>query len=144
MSRFEGLTSREAAEQAIEEHHRMGRSAFLREHSLSAPGHWFIERGGHYIEAEATLARAYQLQHFVPPPASARRGDPSASIESAARRFGLNLVEDPYAITLYTGNTYFRHPDVHWAGMARPFGEYASHIDVIAPSSLSTRDSMSA
>jgi hypothetical protein len=34
-------------------------------------------------------------------------------------------------ITLYTGNTYFKHPDLHWPGTLRPFSEYASHLDVI-------------
>ncbi|WP_433315677.1 type II restriction endonuclease [Micromonospora chersina] len=35
-------------------------------------------------------------------------------------------------ITLYTGNTYFRHPDLHWPGVPRPFNDYSSHLDVIA------------
>ncbi|RQW99442.1 restriction endonuclease [Micromonospora globispora] len=34
-------------------------------------------------------------------------------------------------ITLYTGNTYFRHPDLHWPGCFRPFNEYAGHLDLI-------------
>lgn len=34
-------------------------------------------------------------------------------------------------ITLYTGNTYFRHPHLHWPGTFRPFDDYASHIDVV-------------
>jgi hypothetical protein len=34
-------------------------------------------------------------------------------------------------ITLYTGNTYFKHPDLKWPGTIRPFGEYAGHLDVI-------------
>ncbi|WAC93483.1 type II restriction endonuclease [Mycobacterium sp. Aquia_213] len=36
------------------------------------------------------------------------------------------------AITLYTGNTYFRHPTRKFAGTFRPFAEYQSHLDVIA------------
>ena len=35
-------------------------------------------------------------------------------------------------ITLYTGNTYFRYPQLHWSSTLRPFQEYASHLDVIA------------
>ncbi len=35
-------------------------------------------------------------------------------------------------ITLYTGNTYFRYPRLRWPGSPRPFGEYASHLDIIA------------
>lgn len=34
-------------------------------------------------------------------------------------------------ITLYTGNTYFKWPDLHWSGTFRPFNEYASHLDII-------------
>lgn len=34
-------------------------------------------------------------------------------------------------ITLYTGNTYFRYPKLHWPGTFRPFDDYASHLDVI-------------
>lgn len=35
------------------------------------------------------------------------------------------------AITLYTGNTYFRHPTLQWPGTFRPFDHYDSHIDLI-------------
>jgi Restriction endonuclease EcoRV len=34
-------------------------------------------------------------------------------------------------ITLYTGNTYFRYPQLHWPGTFRPFNEYTSHLDLI-------------
>ncbi len=34
-------------------------------------------------------------------------------------------------ITLYTGNTYFRFPDLLWPGTFRPFEEYARHLDII-------------
>ncbi|GAB4066200.1 hypothetical protein GCM10028777_18130 [Angustibacter speluncae] len=34
-------------------------------------------------------------------------------------------------VTLYTGNTYFRHPTLTWPGATRPFNDYASHLDVI-------------
>jgi len=34
-------------------------------------------------------------------------------------------------ITLYTGNTYFRYPQLPWPGSLRPFDEYESHIDLI-------------
>jgi hypothetical protein len=34
-------------------------------------------------------------------------------------------------VTLYTGNTYFRHPSLTWPGAPRPFNDYASHLDVI-------------
>lgn len=34
-------------------------------------------------------------------------------------------------ITLYTGNTYFRWPELHWPGTFRPFRDYESHLDLI-------------
>jgi Restriction endonuclease EcoRV len=34
-------------------------------------------------------------------------------------------------ITLYTGNTYFKHPDLHWPGTFRPFSDYAGHVDIL-------------
>lgn len=34
-------------------------------------------------------------------------------------------------ITLYTGNTYFRYPELQWPGTFRPFAEYHSHLDLI-------------
>jgi hypothetical protein len=34
-------------------------------------------------------------------------------------------------ITLYTGNTYFKFPSLHWPGTFRPFEDYRSHLDVI-------------
>ncbi len=33
--------------------------------------------------------------------------------------------------TLYTGNTYFKWPQIQWPGMFRSFDDYASHLDVI-------------
>jgi Restriction endonuclease EcoRV len=34
-------------------------------------------------------------------------------------------------ITLYTGNTYFKHPDLPWPGTFRPFNDYAGHVDIL-------------
>jgi hypothetical protein len=34
-------------------------------------------------------------------------------------------------ITLYTGNTFFRYPSLHWPGTFRPFEDYTTHIDVL-------------
>ena len=45
-------------------------------------------------------------------------------------------------ITLYTGNTYFAYPTLHWPGTFRPFADYAQHIDVIGIYTLN-RDSAS-
>lgn len=46
------------------------------------------------------------------------------------------------AITLYTGNTYFRYPTLHWRGTFRPFETYGSHLVLIALYTLN-RESMS-
>lgn len=34
-------------------------------------------------------------------------------------------------ITLYTGNTYFRWPNLKWPGTFRPFDDYAGHYDIL-------------
>jgi hypothetical protein len=34
-------------------------------------------------------------------------------------------------ITLYTGNTYFKHPYLPWPGALRPFNDYAGHVDIL-------------
>jgi hypothetical protein len=34
-------------------------------------------------------------------------------------------------ITLYTGNTYFQWPDLHWPGTPRPFSDYRTHLDLL-------------
>jgi Restriction endonuclease EcoRV len=34
-------------------------------------------------------------------------------------------------ITLYTGNTYFKFPDLVWPGTFRPFSQYATHLDIL-------------
>lgn len=33
--------------------------------------------------------------------------------------------------TLYTGNTYFKWPQIQWPGMFRAFSDYRSHLDII-------------
>ncbi|MGH3870196.1 MAG: type II restriction endonuclease [Pseudonocardiaceae bacterium] len=34
-------------------------------------------------------------------------------------------------ITLYTGNTYFRYPQLRWPGTFRSFNEYVTHLDIL-------------
>lgn len=34
-------------------------------------------------------------------------------------------------ITLYTGNSYFMYPTLHWPGTFRPFADYTTHLDII-------------
>jgi hypothetical protein len=56
-------------------------------------------------------------------------GDHAIDVK-AARRAG-NGYQTQSRITLYTGNTYFKWPDLHWPGTFRPFNEYVSHVDLI-------------
>lgn len=34
-------------------------------------------------------------------------------------------------ITLYTGNTFFRYPQLHWPGTFRPFQDYEQHLTLV-------------
>jgi hypothetical protein len=72
------------------------------------------------------------------------RGYPDIEISGAAFGGGFHAVDvkvarraknpkrTQSAITLYTGNTYFRWPDLDWAGTFRPFSEYKGHLDILA------------
>ena len=58
----------------------------------------------------------------------AMRGKVAKSKPGKTQRMSKNTQS---RITLYTGNTYFKYPSVHWPGTFRPFEEYESHLDVI-------------
>ena len=72
------------------------------------------------------------------------RGYPDIEIGGAAFGGGFHAIDIKVArraksgnqtdsrITLYTGNTYFRYPQLKWPGTFRPFQDYVSHLDVIA------------
>jgi hypothetical protein len=53
------------------------------------------------------------------------------AVEVKAARRAVNGRQTQSRITLYTGNTYFKWPDLHWPGTFRPFEDYANHLDVI-------------
>lgn len=57
-------------------------------------------------------------------------GHHAVDIKVARRARGGRQTES--RITLYTGNTYFRYPQLRWPGTFRPFKDYRSHLDVIA------------
>lgn len=64
----------------------------------------------------------------------------AVDIKSARRQIlksGTAGAQTQSRVTLYTGNTYFRYPTVHWSNTFRPFAEYASHLDLIAVYTLS-------
>lgn len=56
-------------------------------------------------------------------------------IKAARRKVGVTGVlsaNTQSRITLYTGNTYFRYPQLKWPGTFRPFQDYGSHLSLIA------------
>jgi Restriction endonuclease EcoRV len=82
------------------------------------------------------------------------RGYPDLEISGAAFGGGFHAVDIKIAqrkvgpkgvssntqsrITLYTGNTYFRYPRLHWPSTFRPFEEYVTHLDVIGVYTLNS------
>ncbi len=56
-------------------------------------------------------------------------GHHAVEIKVARRRKGGKRTQS--RITLYTGNTYFRYPKLHWPSTFRPFEEYRSHLDIV-------------
>ena len=70
----------------------------------------------------------------------------AVDIKVAQRRIpktkGVPPTKTQSRITLYTGNTYFAYPTLHWSGTFRPFADYAGHLDVIGIYTLN-RDSAS-
>jgi hypothetical protein len=57
----------------------------------------------------------------------------AVDVKIAQRRVGKRGISanTQSRITLYTGNTYFRYPQLHWPGTFRAFNDYATHLDVI-------------
>jgi len=53
------------------------------------------------------------------------------AVDVKAARRATNRRQTQSRITLYTGNTYFKWPDLHWAGTLRAFSQYATHLDMI-------------
>lgn len=59
----------------------------------------------------------------------------AVDIKAARRRVsasGRVSINTQSRITLYTGNTYFRYPQLKWPGTFRPFQDYGSHLSLIA------------
>lgn len=118
-----------------------------------------LEAGGHFLplpQEPASLANVIEvsLVDFLmerlgrTPDADAQRGTERGypDLEIGGRAFGghhhaLDIKvarrapggrRTDSAISLYTGNTYFRYPSLHWRGTVRPFDDYASHLIIIA------------
>lgn len=60
-----------------------------------------------------------------------RFGEGFYALDVKVARRGDNPARTRSRITLYTGNTYFRWPQLHWPGTFRTFADYASHLDLI-------------
>jgi len=52
-------------------------------------------------------------------------------VDVKAARRAPNGTQTQSRITLYTGNTYFKWPDLHWPGTFRPFSQDTTHPDLI-------------
>lgn len=60
------------------------------------------------------------------------RGRPYAvDVKVAQRARTRDRTRTQSRITLYTGNTYFRWPNLKWPGTFRPFADYAGHFDIL-------------
>jgi hypothetical protein len=53
------------------------------------------------------------------------------AVDVKMARLNKNGYQTQSRCTLYTGNTYFRFPDVLFAGMLRSFADYESHLDIL-------------
>ena len=117
-----------------------------------------LVRGGHLLplpKEPAALANVLEVSivNFVVARArqisgadvrrGSERGYPDLEISGSAFGGGFHAVDVKAArrsdggkhtksrITLYTGNTYFKWPDLPWPGTFRPFSSYATHLDLI-------------
>ena len=103
--------------------------AFLLQELASVPGATAqrgTERG--YPDIEITGPAFGDVPHAI---------DIKAARRKVSKR-GKVGTQTQSRITLYTGNTYFRYPQLKWPGTFRPFQDYASHLSLIAIYTLNT------
>jgi hypothetical protein len=93
--------------------------------------------------------RANAISHAVVQGGS-ERGYPDLEFSGSAFGGGYHAVDVKAArrapsgrqtqsrITLYTGNTYFKWPELHWPGTFRAFNDYFTHLDVLMIYTLNT------
>lgn len=89
------------------------------------------ERG---VEAVRGTERGYPDVEFT----GADLGGAFYAVDVKVARRGSSGRRTQSRITLYTGNTYFRYPQLHWPGTFRPFQDYAQHFDVLCIYTLDT------
>ena len=63
-------------------------------------------------------------------------GPPPIAIDVKVARRSKSGRQTQSRITLFTGNTYFRYPQLQWPGTFRPFRDYAAHVDLLGIYSL--------
>lgn len=79
------------------------------------------------LEARRGSERGYPDLEFTGP----ALGDEFWAVDVKVAKRARSGRQTQSRITLYTGNTYFRFPQLHWPGTFRPFQDYAEHLDVI-------------
>jgi Restriction endonuclease EcoRV len=97
---------------------------FLLDRVASSGGALTARRGGErfYPDLEITGPVLGGMYHAV---------DIKIAQRKVPKRKGVSPTRTQSRITLYTGNTYFAYPTLHWPGTFRPFADYARHFDVI-------------
>lgn len=75
-----------------------------------------------YPDIEITGSAFGNVPHAIDIKAARRKVGPTGRISANTQS----------RITLYTGNTYFRYPQLKWPGTFRPFRDYGSHLSLIA------------
>ena len=82
--------------------------------------------------AETTIHRGTERGYPDIEISGAHFGGGHHAIDIKVARRAKNRRDTNSRITLYTGNTYFRYPQLRWPLTFRPFQDYASHLDVLA------------
>jgi hypothetical protein len=95
---------------------------FLLERAAATDGRLVATRGGErfYPDLEITGAGVDDAFYAVDIKVARRKQTKMAAPTQTQSR-----------ITLYTGNTYFAYPTLHWPGTFRRFADYAEHLDVL-------------
>lgn len=57
--------------------------------------------------------------------------DVKVAKRAIGKRTGAPTGRTQSRITLYTGNTYFRYPQLQWPGTFRAFNDYRTHLDIL-------------
>jgi hypothetical protein len=87
------------------------------------------------------LLEALAAEQSVSVTRGTERGYPDLEISIGSKHFAVDFkaarrnkarTQTESRITLCTGNTYFRYPQLHWPNTFRAFQDYDAHIEVLA------------